>query len=348
MPETLCEKYGFDHAGRLRRLALLRLDPGEAALGERLHETVIAPNVDALVDTFYDFLLDQPEARPFLSGPERITSLKRTQKAYLLSLGRDFASEAYFEDRLRIGQAHAVIGLPLALYLAAYTWFQDRIMEIICAAAPEPERNALVSFLLRITALDMTLAAETYHLEQVRDLEQSLTSMELERAALAEQVERDSLTGVHSRQAALARLEELLGRLAAGGPPFCVILADIDRFKAINDTHGHLVGDAALRQAAARIEGAVRSVDLVGRYGGEEFLLLLPGLDAAHAAAVGERVRRAVAAQPLHLPEVTLSLTVSLGVAQAVAGDTVESLVARADEALYRAKRSGRNRVECA
>jgi diguanylate cyclase (GGDEF)-like protein len=125
------------------------------------------------------------------------------------------------------------------------------------------------------------------------------------------------------------------------------VLADIDYFKRINDTCGHHAGDVVLRDVGQRMQGALRVTDAIGRYGGEEFLLVLPRADVSGGREVAERVRAAVAAAPVEDGPATHPVTVSLGVAStAECGFQPEALLGAADLALYRAKASGRNRVE--
>lgn len=348
MSETLCHKYGFDAAGRRERLVLARLGEEDKALARLLHEEVIAPRVNELVDDFYAWLGQQPRARQFLDGEEQVARLRETQRAYLLSLGQDFDSEAYFEDRLRIGQVHVNIGLPLSLYQCAYGWFRDTIATHICTTPGlnDNQRTRLRSLLERIMTLDETLATESYYLERVEELEESLSSMAQERARLSEQMERDALTGVASRPYIMERLEQQLART----PPtvFSLMMIDLDHFKDVNDQHGHLVGDHVLREVAGRIRGATRDLDLVGRYGGEEFLVLLPATGLETAARIADRIREAVAATPLHTREANVPMTISIGVTQSTAMDSADTLIGRADYALYQAKEAGRNRVNIA
>lgn len=161
------------------------------------------------------------------------------------------------------------------------------------------------------------------------------------------QATHDQLTGLWNRPMILDHLEREMHRTRREAGAIAVVLADIDHFKRINDTSGHAAGDLVLQQAAERIRSALRAHDVVGRYGGEEFLLVLPGRDAAAAGQVAERVRAAVASSPMPAGDVPVPVTVSLGVAWTREA-SVESttLIHAADEALYRAKSLGRNRVE--
>ena len=158
----------------------------------------------------------------------------------------------------------------------------------------------------------------------------------------------DSLTGLHNRRYLQVHLEAILKRMAAAGKPVCLLMVDIDHFKAINDTHGHPVGDEVLVDMAQRIGRNVRGFDLAARYGGEEFVVVMPDTSLDVAVAVAERLRARVAAEPFAPKGVEgqLSLTVSIGVAEAAAGSTdSDALVRTADKALYEAKYGGRNRV---
>ncbi|MDO8106736.1 GGDEF domain-containing protein [Isoptericola sp. b441] len=165
---------------------------------------------------------------------------------------------------------------------------------------------------------------------------------------LAVQSRVDELTGVLNRRAGLAALAEHL----RGGDraPVAVAMIDLDHFKAVNDAHGHLVGDRLLAHVADTCRRALRAEDVVLRYGGEEFVAVLPGQGAGEAAAAAERLREAVARSPLRLRDGTcLQATVSVGVGVAGdAADPIGHLLREADAALYRAKESGRNRVEAA
>jgi len=166
------------------------------------------------------------------------------------------------------------------------------------------------------------------------------------REALRVEATHDSLTGLWNRRGVLAILSADLERATREQSPLALVVADLDHFKAINDTRGHLVGDEVLREVGRRLSLAVRPYDGVGRLGGEEFLVVLPGAPAESAAEIAERVRRAMAASPVPVAGGEVALTLSAGVAVAPAGLVdPDPLLAAADDALYAAKRAGRNRV---
>lgn len=157
---------------------------------------------------------------------------------------------------------------------------------------------------------------------------------------------RDGLTGLFVRRHFVSRLQEEVARAARHDLPLAFLMVDIDHFKQINDTHGHLVGDAVLRELAAVLRAQVRDVDLLGRYGGEEFGVGLLETEAAEAQAAAERIRHAVEDAVFRAYDERLAVTVSIGIATfpAEAADAAE-LIERADAAMYQAKTAGRNRV---
>ena len=160
----------------------------------------------------------------------------------------------------------------------------------------------------------------------------------------------DGLTGLLNRTAITDRLTSEMERAAREGQPLSVVLLDLDHFKQVNDSHGHASGDAVLREAARRMKDSMRGYDMVGRYGGEEFLIVAPASAAEESLKLAERIRGCIARAPVDTPDGPIEVTCSLGVA--VAGLTpreeASALIGRADAALYRAKANGRNRVEMA
>ena len=163
--------------------------------------------------------------------------------------------------------------------------------------------------------------------------------------ALRLQAAHDSLTGLWNRATILEMLSAELERSGREKHPLSILMADIDYFKMINDTFGHLAGDQVLRQTAARLLAALRPYDGIGRYGGEEFLIILPGCDDSAAMSLAERLRRYVAEELMQDESRDIAVTVSLGVAGWDGKLPLAALLRWADAALYRAKRTGRNCV---
>jgi diguanylate cyclase (GGDEF)-like protein len=341
-----CELYGFDAAWRQAQLSLLDLGETDLPFVDPLHQRVLTPEAVApLIQRFYDRLMGHEPARSILSSYDQ-ARLQGLQERYLSTLAVAFNTEQYFEARLRVGVSHARVGVPLSLYLLAFSLLQQLILERVGQSDLSPEEGrGVAALVLKATALDVMLATEVYHLSEVRKLEGSMQHLRREQERLRQAVETDELTGLLSRATVLQLLDESLEVAKRKGQPLCLAMADLDHFKRINDEHGHLMGDQVLRGVASRVRSAIRDFDAAGRYGGEEFLLILENTSLHTAQQVAERVRRRVADGPVHLHELAVPITISQGLAEVGPQDTAESLLARADQALYQAKLSGRNCV---
>lgn len=170
------------------------------------------------------------------------------------------------------------------------------------------------------------------------------------RQALTYKSTHDALTGTWNRGEVLGILEREVARSRREGWQVAVIMVDVDRFKSVNDTYGHLMGDAALREISTRLIGSLRPYDIIGRYGGEEFLVVLGGCSPRNARALAERLRETVASEPVRVAEVEVTVTISMGVAAWEPNEygDIQALLRAADVALYEAKRAGRNLVRTA
>src|SRR5579885_2845218 len=179
---------------------------------------------------------------------------------------------------------------------------------------------------------------------RIIDLQQQLVTA---REELREQATRDFLTRIWNRSSILDILQRELVRGSREHRPVGVILADLDHFKSVNDTYGHFAGDAVLLEFTHRVQGSMRQYDSIGRYGGEEFLIVLPGCDEEATAAQGARMRAALAAEPMSINDDHRVITCSFGATCSRPGLDIDSeaLIRVADDALYAAKRQGRNCV---
>lgn len=178
--------------------------------------------------------------------------------------------------------------------------------------------------------------------EQLLELVAAICAPPLEIARLSRLTKLDPLTGALNRRG----LEEgYQPETPSTDTPMAVLMVDIDRFKAINDSHGHVVGDVVLRRVARQLSRVLRASDAIVRYGGEEFLLLLSAVTLSQAQRVAERARKSIEAQVIRVGGAKMNVTVSMGIDVQREGEALSAAVERADAALYRAKREGRNRV---
>ncbi|MGE5651637.1 MAG: GGDEF domain-containing protein [Bacillota bacterium] len=218
-------------------------------------------------------------------------------------------------------------GLPLAGGLRQA--LDDFLREMPGAGAPVLQSR-----------VDMLLARA-----EARAAQRRVQELEAELARMRELVCEDQLTGSLNRRGLAAVLDRELARAARSNSPLCVALLDLDDFKKLNDTYGHCVGDAALKHLVRMAKDALRKTDVVGRFGGEEFMIVLPDTPLEDAISAMTRMQGALRSRPCLHDGTGVPLAFSAGVAQYDAGDEQETLVARADAALYRAKRAGKNRV---
>ena len=180
------------------------------------------------------------------------------------------------------------------------------------------------------------------HIKHLQDL------LKAQRGMMEEIATTDSLTNIANLRSFRSSLEEEFNRSLRYGDPMSVLMADLDRFKDVNDTYGHPRGDAVLKEAAEVMLDVMRKVDLVARYGGEEFVVIMPHTDLDGAARATERVRSAIESRHFEGLPAAGNITVSIGVTTMVEGTetNVDRIMQMADEALYKAKQNGRNRVE--
>ncbi|QHF05800.1 diguanylate cyclase [Pseudomonas asturiensis] len=176
-------------------------------------------------------------------------------------------------------------------------------------------------------------------------ISQDLTQRIGREKQLIEIAHRDPLTGLHNRRAAEHELELHIQRARQSGKPFSLIIGDIDHFKSINDRYGHPIGDRVLKSVSSVLLHRIRAGDLAARWGGEEFLVLVPDISLEQASDLANRIREGVAELVIEEAD---AVTISLGVAELLSSEAAGALIKRADSSLYKAKRNGRNRVELA
>jgi diguanylate cyclase len=210
-----------------------------------------------------------------------------------------------------------------------------------------------------LSELIAALVGETTRMRNsAQGVQQEMGASTAEVGRLREQLEKaqgealiDPLTELHNRRAFELAMTRVMGEAKVSGTPCSLLMADIDHFKRVNDTYGHVLGDKVIRYVAQRISLGVKGRDVAARYGGEEFAVLLPETTLQGAMVLAEQVRLSVARGTIHRAGATEQIggvTISIGVAESLPADTTEMLVGRADAALYKSKEGGRNRVTSA
>ena len=268
------------------------------------------------------------------AGSLRVGVLSAVQVVLALGIARDL--HAHARDTLR-RRRPLLLALPLLLAAAAIGARGVRALTEPASVLAEMTVNSGLNV---GSAFAYVLLSLAFH----------ATLMVLVVTRLVDDLQRlssrDGLTGLLNRRALEDALLAQFQRSRRSGEPFCVLMLDVDHFKDINDRHGHAVGDLALKHLSALLLVHMREVDRLARFGGEEFLVLLPGLAPADALPVAERLRSVVAAAPMPLPGVSITLSVSIGMAEwGGALDEPTRLLVHADAAMYQAKRHGRDRV---
>ena len=276
-------------------------------------------------------LAHQVEGAPLTLRAHRVSDgrLVRDEVRAILPVERAVIQQVIRAGNLSTSEETPLEGpMPAGLARLAWAplWSEQRPVGVVIADDLRPDQTDTLS----IVANQLSLQLTRVHLYE----------------AIESMAVTDALTGLLVRRYFLELAAEELQRSARHQLPCTVIMADLDFFKAKNDTYGHLVGDVVLREVAQLLHNNLRGIDLIARYGGEEFVLLLVETAPAQAAPIAERLRQLVEAHQIRAYDETLSQTVSLGIAGFPEdGRTLEELIARADEALYAAKHAGRNRV---
>jgi len=229
-------------------------------------------------------------------------------------------------------------GVPVSL-LVSWVWDGDELLLI--GEPPVAEAATTQTMLVKLNQQVSELTRD--NAKKSAQLERALEDLQAARESIEALSWRDVLTGLASRRSLDEVLQREAERAQRYAQPFCVVMADVDHFKTISDSFGDAVGDQVLKAVADALTAAVRLTDVVGRYGGDEFLTMLPNSALEQARTVAERMRAGVSGTPLTFrPD---PLTTSFGIAQWLPGDTAASLVERAEQALCAAKQAGRDRV---
>jgi diguanylate cyclase (GGDEF)-like protein len=265
----------------------------------------------------------------------------RTERMHTLSFAVGEGVAGWVLGRGEPALIHDVTQDPRFVVLPAN---QTPIASLVCV--PLLSRGEKVGVVTATS--DHTHAFHADDLELVRFIAATI-ALDIENVRLHRVAVTDPLTGAFNREFLVQRLPSEIEAAIERDRPLSIALVDVDHFKAVNDQHGHGVGDVVLAEIARRLRGAIRGGDLLVRYGGEEFIAVLPKADAGRAWEVGERMRQRVCERAFDVGDgLALLLRISIGIAQWRAPEQMPDLIERADVALYAAKQRGRNRVEVA
>ncbi len=345
---SLCDQLQITAEELQTRLAFLSFGEQDERNLVEIRE-VISSRVEEIIGEFYDHLLQFEELREILSDPKLVERLKGSQRRYLLSLGQLGDDVEYAEARLRVGLTHERVGLKQKWYLGAYHKLFELILQRLTVrySGNTCRLSSLAVTLNKVLRLDEIFVVETYYHATMQRLEDSLFQLKDAHRLLEGLSRRDSLTLVNNRRALMEALAMEFHRSRRYQHPFALLFLDVDHFKEINDRHGHVFGDHVLLHVVQSAGGIIRPPDMIGRYGGEEFVIGLVECDQAGALQIAERIRLKIAQDQFAWEHHATTVTVSIGVVMLSPEiDQVETLIARADQAMYHAKRRGRNRVE--
>jgi len=303
---------------------------------ERVFEHIHA--MLALVDHQGNLLAWNPAFEAFTSNPPKMEKL-----------------DAFFPEAERPDLHARLSSSALEQWIGNFqSCSQAKTDPLTCRLVPISGERAV--FIAERVASESVLHGFIEHLNEqiqqmrieVENYKKTIHAKEVELQAVITQSKEvsdiDALTYLFNRRATIRELQDEVLRAVRYGTNLSVSIIDVDHFKAINDTYGHTVGDKVLQQVAAQLRDGIRSPDIIGRYGGEEFIIILPnsGLDAAGEQAA--RLCKIMSSEPLHIKEHSIPVTISVGVAELRIGkDTWDGLLNRADDAMYEAKKRGRN-----
>jgi diguanylate cyclase (GGDEF)-like protein len=347
--------FEFDDVRVAETISMLGLGAMHHAHAEQIRKEVIGSHSEALVDACFSAFAENSRILP-MERELGVDCFMREWRGQLLCYGYGFDKPAYFADRLAMAATFARMKIPMNLLQAKHLVTHNVLIDRISGKFAGSTGILLpaVECVAKLTALDLYLAAEGYRLTEISELTHALSESKGEISHLRHDASTDHLTGMMNYANLMEALQQHIDKAqnnAGQGKRrqhLCLVMIDLDHFKRINDTYGHVIGDFVLRHVAGRIKAAVRDFDMVGRFGGEEFVIIMADTDLHVAQNIAERVRQVVMDTPLHLKEFSIKITISLGVAMLMEGERKEALLERADTAMYEAKKAGRNRVRMA
>ncbi len=347
--KTLPERMQLHELEIARRLELLGFTPADAMQLAQARSCVLA-ELDQIVDRFYAHQTSIDEIAVIIGDAETLRRLRAAQRGYVAELFGGLYAEDYVNNRLRIGLVHKRIGVEPKYYLSAVKVLKDLLRDVLRRRIADPAvLSATLEALDKLLYFDTQLVFDTYigsmraeleaakdqTLQYARSLEQKVT----ERTRELEQLSRsDPLTGLLNRRALVHDLHQEIERAKRTASVVSLIYMDLDDFKQVNDRHGHQEGDQVLQRIGRAIGTLVREVDVAGRYGGDEFCIVLPGADRKGALQLVERLRERLT------DAAEMSFSAGVVATGPVAFHEVDELLGIADALMYDMKHANSRR----
>ena len=312
---------------------------------------IIDDTLDRLDKRFYEPLFTEPPIRLLMRDPAvRRRAIIAMAEHWRALLSGELKNETLLRA-VQVGRLHLELGVNELYMVVASQHLLRRIIRAI-VDAQVPDLAASIEAVVRMVRLSVSITMKSQaeaasHVASAEVVRRATRRLRRDMEALEEFAYVDALTGLFNRRHFDQALAAAIAHATRHAEPLCLIMADIDHFKRVNDLHGHLAGDLVLRTLGAAMADLVRRDDILVRFGGEEFAVLLPATEIGEATLCAERIRSTVEVLPILLDGGgAVRVTLSLGVAAFVGAETAERMIAAADDALYRAKQLGRNRVE--
>lgn len=329
----LAREMGVTDEEIAQRKEFLELGDSDVDLLREIHGKISQTHFDdVFTDLFYRHLRSFPELQKFIPDDATVNKLKAVQSQYFRSLTAGEYGGNYVLDRLRVGYSHQQIGLEPKWYTGAYRKYLSYLLSILCEMPGWDNEKFLASYdaLLKVVFFDMELALDTY--------------LHSDRQELAHMANHDQLTSLPNRHLLNDRIEQAIHQARRTENKAAILFIDLDRFKIINDSLGHSVGDAVISAVAARFSESLREGDTIARLGGDEFVVVLGGLEREDSIVSVTRKLLDSIAQPIVVNTHEFFIKASIGIAvYPLDGNNLNALLKNADTAMYQAKQEGGN-----
>jgi len=334
-----------------RRLHLFNITSEDRLLTQNF-AGIIHVHLDEIIDTFYEFQLENPEIAAIIGRPKRLARLKSAMARFLTTLFDAKFDEAYINGRLQIGKVHKELSITPKLYMSAMVTLQSVLDLYVESHCPDDmDRQRVKVAVHKCLLFDSQLVFDAYIHGYQKEMQEARAEVgryashleikvETLTRELYEQMIRDTLTGLYIRQAFLQFLDRELAVAKRFNLPVCLVYFDLNGFKKVNDTYGHEAGDEVLRQVGDSLTAIVRTVDIECRYGGDEFCIIMPRCDLDGVTGPLNRLTQRFDEKCGH------DVTFSIGVVQVGPEDFLEAkdILAEADRLMYQAKEQARKK----